>query len=308
MAICRNLLFSVCLLLSGCLQPHFPQTSLELALGERRIFDYQDLKINYYEAGQGRPVLLLHGFGACAYSWRFLAPALAREHRVIALDLKGCGLSDKPRDGKYAVSDQADMVAAFIKARELHDLAVVGHSMGGAVALLTYFQVQRQDPARLRRLVLIDSAGYPQKLPWFIWLARLPLVDPLLSRLLSARFAAALVLKKCFYDKDKVTAEMVDTYAFYGSLPGAREAVLETARQIVPADWAAVTARYKTINIPVLIIWGEEDTVVPLQVGRHFRRDIPDSQLVVIPNCGHIPPEEDPGETTRLVEGFLKKN
>jgi len=308
MAISRVLLFSICLLLSGCLQPHFPQTDLEPALGERRIFAYQGVHINYYEAGQGRPVLLLHGFGACAYSWRFLAPALAREHRVIAMDLKGYGLSDKPRDGKYRVNDQADLVAAFIKAQELREVTLIGHSMGGGVALQAYFQVQCRDPACLRQLLLIDSAGYPQKLPWFIWMARLPLLNPLLSRLLSARFASALVLKKCFYDRDQVTAEMVDTYAFYGSLPGAREAVLETARQLVPADWAAVTARYRTINIPVLIIWGEEDTVVPLPVGRHFHRDIPGSQLVVIPNCGHIPQEEDPGETTRLVQGFLKKN
>ena len=92
----------------------------------------------------------------------------------MTIDLKGFGLSAKPEDGKYALSDQADMVAAFIRARDLHDLVVIGHSMGGGVTLMAYLQVAGDDPARIKKLVLIDSAGYPQKLPLFIWLAKVP--------------------------------------------------------------------------------------------------------------------------------------
>ncbi len=101
----------------GCARVPAPAASLEPSLGAQQIFDYHGVKINYYEAGQGPPVILLHGFGACAYSWRFLAPELAKDHRVFTIDLKGYGLSDKPEDGKYAVSDQADLVAAFIRTR-----------------------------------------------------------------------------------------------------------------------------------------------------------------------------------------------
>ena len=132
------------------------------------------IKINYYEAGQGPPILLLHGFGACAYTWRYLIPPLAAEHRVFTLDLKGFGLSDKPDDGHYAVADQAEMVADFIRRQDLHDLVIMGHSMGGAVTLMTYLKLRETDPGRIQKLVLIDSAGYPQKLPWFIWMAKVP--------------------------------------------------------------------------------------------------------------------------------------
>ena len=169
-----KLLASACcmiLLAAGCagLTPPPPPANLSRDWGQQKTFDYHGIKINYYEAGQGPPILLLHGFGACAYTWRYLIPPLAAEHRVFTLDLKGFGLSDKPADGHYAVADQAEMVADFIRQQDLHDLVIMGHSMGGAVTLMTYLKLRETDPGRIKKLVLIDSAGYPQKLPWFIW-------------------------------------------------------------------------------------------------------------------------------------------
>ncbi len=225
----------------------------------------------------------------------------------MTIDLKGFGLSAKPEDGKYALRDQADMVAAFIRTRDLHDLVVIGHSMGGGVTLMAYLKVAGDDPARIKKLVLIDSAGYPQKMPLFIWLAKVPGLGSVGSQLLPPRFATAMVLRKCYYHKDRITDEQIDTYAYYGSLPGAREAIVATAQQIMPADIEAITSQYPTISVPVLIIWGAEDEVVPLSVGEQFKRDIPNAQLVILPECGHMPPEEEPQETTRLVKEFLKK-
>jgi pimeloyl-ACP methyl ester carboxylesterase len=299
------------LLLAGvaaCGHVPAPSASLEASLGPRQTFDYDGVKINYYESGQGPPIILLHGFGACSYSWRFLAPELAAaEHRVFTLDLKGFGLSDKPADGRYAVSDQAGMVAAFIRSKDLRDLVIMGHSMGGAVTLMTYLKVREHDPDRIRKLVLIDSAGYPQKLPWFIRLARIPVISTIGSKLLPARFASTLVLRKSYYDKDKITEEQIDAYAYYASLPGAREAVLQTARQIMPDDIEALIAQYKTISVPVLVIWGGGDQVVPLAVGKNFKRDIPNAELVILPKSGHMPTEEEAAATSRVIMDFLKK-
>ena len=295
------------LALAACARLPVPPVNLGTAWGEPKIFDYHGVRINYYEAGQGPPVILLHGFGSSAYSWRFLGPALAADHRVFTLDLKGYGLSAKPEDDKYAISDQADMVAEFIRTRDLRDLVVIGHSMGGGVSLMTYFKVREDEPARIKKMVLIDSAGYPQKMPWFIRLAGIPLLNSVGTQLLSPRFAAGLVLRKCYYHKEKITDEQIDAYAYYGSLPGGREAVVATAQQIVPEDIEAVIARYQTIKVPVLIVWGEEDEVVPVSVGKNFKRDIPNSELVILPQCGHIPQEEEPQETARIAKEFLKK-
>jgi pimeloyl-ACP methyl ester carboxylesterase len=297
-------------LAAGCRPVAAPPASLSRDWGAQRTFDYQGIKINYYDkAGQGPPVLLLHGFGACAYTWRYLIPPLAGAHRVLTLELKGHGLSDKPRDGHYAVADQADMVAEFIRRQDLHDLVIMGHSMGGAVALMTFLKLKKDtkdNPGRIQKLVLIDSAGYRQKLPWFIRLAKIPGAHNLATWLLPPRFAAALVLKKCYYDKDKITEEQIDTYAYYGSLPGAAEAISETAKQIIPANIDSITEQYKKIRVPVLLIWGVEDEVVPLRVALNFMRDLPNAQLVPLSGCGHIPPEEEPEATRQAIMDFLK--
>ena len=293
---------------TGCRPVAAPPASLSRDWGAPRTFDYQGIKINYYEAGQGPPVLLLHGFGGCAYTWRYLIPPLAVAHRVLTLELKGYGLSDKPRDGHYAVADQAKMVAAFIRRQDLHDLVIMGHSMGGGVAVMTYLQLQQDNSGPIKKLVLIDSAGYPQKLPWFIRLAKIPGAN-ILAALLPPRFAAALVLKKCYYHKDQITEEQIDTYAYYGSLPGAQEAISQTAKQLVLKDkeMEALIAQYRTIQVPVLLIWGVEDEVVPLNVALNFTRDLPNAQLVPLRRCGHIPPEEEPEATRQAIMDFLKK-
>jgi pimeloyl-ACP methyl ester carboxylesterase len=294
------------LLAAGCRQVPAPPASLSRDWGQRQTFDYHGIKINYYEAGQGPPIILLHGFGGCAYTWRHLIPPLAEQHRVFTIDLKGFGYSDKPRDGHYAVADQAEMVADFIRRRDLHDLVIMGHSMGGAVTLMAYLKLRETDPWCIKKLVLIDSAGYPQEMPYFIRLAKLPGLNAALGKIVSPRFAAALVLKKSYYDKDKVTEEQVDTYAYFGSLPRAAAAVSQTAKQLEPEDIEGIVAQYKTIAVPVLIIWGEEDEVVPLEVGEKFKRDIPNSELVIIPHCGHIPLEEKPQATKQEIMEFLK--
>ncbi|MHB8067227.1 MAG: alpha/beta fold hydrolase [Desulfobaccales bacterium] len=296
------------LLTAGCYHLPAPPANLGQDWGEQKTFDYQGLKINYYQAGQGQPLILLHGFGASAYTWRLLGPKLAEENQVFTIDLKGHGFSDKPQDGKYAVSDQADMVAAFIKDRRLQDVVLIGNSMGGAIALMTYFKMREETPAAVKGLVLIDSAGYPQKMPFFISMARHPWLSALGSKLLSPRFVTGMVLRKCYFNRDKITDEMIDTYAYYGSMPGASEAVRQTAVQIMPANMEAMIAQYKTVRVPTLIIWGQEDQVVPLEVGRNFKRDIPDAELVILPRCGHIPQEEEPLETRRLIQDFLKKH
>jgi pimeloyl-ACP methyl ester carboxylesterase len=294
------------LLALGCNHASVPPPTLSQDWGQQKTFDYHGIKINYYEAGQGPPIILLHGFGACAYVWHNLIPPLAAEHRVFTLDLKGHGYSDKPADGHYLVSDQADIVTDFIRRQDLHDLVIMGHSMGGGVTLMTYLKLRETDPERIKKLVLIDSAGYPQKMPWFIRMAKVPGLNTALSKVLPARFATALVLKKCYYNKDAVTEEQINTYAYFGSLPGAAAAISQTARQLVPKEFDGLIAQYKTIKAPVLIIWGREDEVVPLSVGENFKRDIPGSQLVIIPHCGHIPLEEEPLATKKAIMEFLK--
>jgi len=128
-----------------------------------------DVIINFEVDGEGpRPLLMLHGFGASLESWKDIQPYLRTNFRVYALDLKGHGLSSKPHDNKYSPQDQADIVTAFIKNRQLTDVVLVGHSYGGGVALLAFLRLsEHTEHNPVSTMILIDSASYPQPLPFF---------------------------------------------------------------------------------------------------------------------------------------------
>ncbi|HEX2227526.1 MAG TPA: alpha/beta fold hydrolase, partial [Candidatus Binatia bacterium] len=139
------------------------------------------LNLHYASYGQGRPLLCIHGFGASSYSWQRILPQVAKKNHVVLLDLKGHGASPKPVDSAYSLRDQADLVAEFIKQHDLRDLTLVGHSMGGGIALLVSLGFLNEAPGRISSLILIDTIAYPQKLPGFIRLLRFPLLGRLVT-------------------------------------------------------------------------------------------------------------------------------
>ena len=115
------------------------------------------------------------------------------------------------------------------------------------------------------------------------------------------------MLRKCYYHKEKITDEQIDAYAYYGSLPGGREALVATAQQIVPEDIEAVTARYQTIKVPVLIVWGEEDEVVPVVGGQKFQAGYPELRTGHPAPMRPYPPGRGAGGDHPYRRGFLKK-
>lgn len=269
-----------------------------------RAFDYNGISLKYTDEGAGRPMIFLHGFGASSYSWRYLAKPFSKDYRVIAIDLKGFGLSDKPSDNRYSAREQAQIIKSFIEKNELHDVILAGNSFGGAVSILTCLEFTGpQNP--IGKMILIDSAGGRQHMPDFIAALRLPLLDWFFSHIVPPRVASRAILDEAFFDRSKIPEEAVQVYASYIELPGARYALVRTAEQIVPPDLDALIERYGEISIPVLILWGKEDSIIPLSVGRMLASKMKNSKLVVLPNCGHIPQEECPEETIRAISGFL---
>ena len=254
--------------------------------------------------GAGRPLLLIHGFGATLYTWHRLVPALARRHRVIMVDLKGSGQAPKPSDGHYSVLDQAGHVAELIENENLTDLTVVGHSFGGGVALAALVG-GALSPARVRSLVLIDSMAYRQRVPWFIAALRVPVLGPCLLRLSPPEVQVRLVLRAGYHQPRRITDDIVRAYAAPLRDAAARRALIDTARAIPPDNADALAARYGAIAVPTLMLWGRHDTIVPLAVGDRLHRAIPASRLAVIDDAGHLPHEEQPEPVLRELERFL---
>ncbi len=275
---------------------------------DMKTLSYDGVNIKYIDRGAGQPLLLLHGFGASSYSWRYIIDKFSVNYRVIAIDLKGFGLSGKPTDEKYSPSDQSQIIINFIKDLGLKDVILVGHSFGGAVALFSYLEMQKSNYTPVVKMILIDSASYKQEFPYFIQILRTPLLNRLTLFVLPDKVNANMLLKKAFYDDSKITKEMINIYASYLGLAGAYHALIKTSELILPKNIDDIVYQYKQINIPTLVIWGDKDEIVPLEVGQRLSRDISTANLHIIKDCGHVPQEECPVETIRLFEGFLEGN
>jgi len=254
--------------------------------------------------GSGDPILCLHGLGASMYSWRHFIAPFSQNNKLILVDFKGCGQSPKPKDGHYSIGEHADAVYRMIIEENLTRLTLVGNSLGGAIALLVASRLQEQNPNRLSNLVLIDSAGDKDRVPGHLKLVRSILGKPVIY-FAPSKLAAKLVMKMCYYDKKRITSDDVAAYARPIASRGGRHALLQTARQCIPSNAAELLAKVKTITVPTLILWGRADGIIPLAVGELLHREIPNSKLEVIEECGHVPQEEKPEETIERISRFL---
>ncbi len=266
-----------------------------------------DAPVNLYyeETGKGPPVLLLHGFGASTFTWRHVVPDLAQTHRVIAVDLKGFGQSDKPFDERYSVSDQAELVAQLIEDKDLRDLTVVGHSFGGGVALRLALDANARLGGRISRLVLLDSIAYQQQIPVFFRLLDVPLVSQVGVRMVPPSVQTRVALQIAYHDDSKIDPEEVEIYAAPLKTAAGKHAIVQSARQIVPNGLSELSERYSSIKIPTLILWCDHDRIVPLEIGIKLRRTLPNSTLRLVEGCGHMPQEEQPKATLELLKGFI---
>jgi pimeloyl-ACP methyl ester carboxylesterase len=254
--------------------------------------------------GTGDPILCLHGLGASTFSWRHFIKPFSQNHKLILVDNKGCGESPKPTDTHYSIEEHTDAIYRIIIEENLTNLTLIGNSLGGAIALLLAIRLQEQEPGRLSRLVLIDSAADKRFVPAHLTLARSILGAPLIH-LSPRKLAARIILRLCYFDRKKITREQVRAYARPMESWGGRHALLQTARQCIPPNADELLAKVKNLIVPTFILWGREDRIIPLRVGELLHEVIPNSTLEIIERCGHIPQEEKPDETIARISRFL---
>ncbi len=260
--------------------------------------------INLYArvAGEGKPIVMLHGFGTSSFSFRFIMPSLAKKYKVFAIDLKGFGDSPKPKDGAYSVYDQAMLVSKFIKDHNLKDIILVGHSFGGGVAL----SLALLEPNNIKAMILLDSAAYRQKLPSMIRWLNIPILGKTGFYLLPAELETKEAYNYAFFDDKKIPEDSVKELAKKLKLENARYAFCQTAKSMIPDDIDDISKLYNTITIPTLLLWGNDDIVVKKSIGKRLHKNLSNSMLKIIPNCGHMPHEERPEDTLKLIFSFLK--
>lgn len=269
----------------------------------------EQVTINYEEHGNFEETMVfLHGFGASIETWRDIQAGLQNKYKLFFLDLKGFGLSSKPDDGKYSLEDHAEIVLAFIRDKKLTNVTLVGHSYGGAVSLVTYIKAKREGNEHIiRRMILVDSAAYLQDFPFFIKVLRKPFINWIVMNIVPSRMRASYTLRRLFHDPEKVSEKIIERYATFFNQPNSYNSFVESAEQILPQNPEAIIEDIKKIHVPSLILWGENDTVIPVEHAYRLNLDIRNSSLVIIPACGHIPHEEKPEESLKAIVNFMEK-
>ena len=256
--------------------------------------DVDGRTIRYLETGrehEGRPIVLIHGFGGDLNNWMFTQPALAERHRVIALDLRGHGGSSKDV-GAGDLAALSASVVGLLAALDIPKAHLVGHSLGGAVAL----QTTLDRPAHVASLSLISPVGFGEEIDAsfiteFIAAGRRKQLQP--------------VLEKLFKDKTLVSRDMAEDLLKYKRLDGVGAAL----NTIAAANFAAGRQKEvlrdrlaETGSIPVQVIWGDADEILPVRHAEGLPASI---RTHVLPDAGHMPQMEKAAEVNRLIEELI---
>jgi len=249
-------------------------------------------RVHYVVEGpvDGPAVVLVHGLGGRAEDWRNLAPLLAQAgFRVYMPDLLGFGRSEKPADFSYSVPDEADVVLGFLDALGLKQVDLEGWSMGGGIVQHLAFR----HPERVRRLILMDAVGINEKPAWDTRLFT-PTTPAELDQL-DALLMPHPPQVPAFVARDILRVSNQRAWIVHRAL-----ATMLTGRD-------ATDGLLPQLKMPVLIVWGAEDRVIPLSQGETMHSLVPQSQLVVIPGCGHLAPVQCAGQVGPVMVEFEKR-
>lgn len=248
-------------------------------------------KIHYLEAGSGPTVILLHGLGGSSQNWTLNITPLAQKFRVIVPDQIGFGNSDKPFI-HYRIGTYVDYLDQFCKQLKIERASLVGNSMGGWIAAAYTVAF----PEHVDRLVLVDAAGYAPP-PNFDYRTLYGL-NP------STREGMKQVAARVFYNKLFQSDALIDAAMAARITAGDGYTITSMIESITRGE-DFLDNRVKTIKHPTLVVWGRQDGLTPLADGERFKKEIPNSTLLVIDECGHVPQFEKAAEFNAALLKFL---
>lgn len=244
-------------------------------------------RIHYFEGGEGPPLVMVHGIASRAADGALLYRDLTRNHRVLALDLLGFGESDKPLDAEYSVPMQAEVVRGFMDALHVRDADLIGVSMGGWIAL----QTAADHPERIRRLVLVSSAG-------------LAFETTLTEHSFSPRTMDELCASFALQTDN---ASRIPEFVLRDFLRRkSSEVVVRRSMAWMLTQRQTLDGKLGGVRMPVLLVWGTNDRIVPYALAARMREEMPQAQLVTLHGCGHLAIVECRDRALPAIAGFLR--
>lgn len=278
---------------------------------ESQFIEVNGMRIHVRIVGEGEPVFLLHGSFASLHTWDTWQQAMSPYYQTISLDFPGHGLTGPDALKRYGTKDYSELVHALAQKLNLSQYHVAGNSMGGGVAL----QHASDYPGNVLSLNLIDSGGAPsaermtadstsQKKAntggaWIFQVARHPVFSKLLLSC-TPKFLFAMNMEQVYGNDAKVTDEVTTRYYELMLREGNRQATLDRLSQPRNSN-----IQFERLTMPILILWGAEDTWIPVAQGKRLQQALPGSNLVILDGVGHVPMEESPTETVAEYLSFL---
>lgn len=265
----------------------------------QKVSEFDSRFMSFVEQGEGPPVVLLHGIPTWGYLWHPLIPRLARSHRVLAPDLLGFGYSDKSDRFDRSIRFQAETIARWMEAMQIEGAAVIGHDIGGGVAL----RLAVLFPRLLSRLCLINSVCYDS---WPIEMM-LQLGLPEMNRKTNAA-AITGTMRQAFKKmaSSSLDDEMLDGLVAPYSTETGKLSLIRDAAALNTNLTVELDAFLSRISVPTLILWGEEDEYQPVKYGERLAWDIPNSRMVRLKDAGHFAMLDQRDEVEKQVLSFLE--
>jgi pimeloyl-ACP methyl ester carboxylesterase len=284
----------------------------ELADPDSKFVDIHNIRVHYKSAGKGTDtLLLLHGFGANTFTWSKVVGSLSDYYTVIAYDRTGFGLTSRPMPGEwsgespYSAESQADQAIALMDTLGIDKVVLIGNSAGGTIATL----IALRYPERVKALILEDAAIYREGPPYWLYLIvhtpQVKRLGPLILREVREHFTDIVNISHLltWHDPSRQTPEIIEGYNKYYRVKNWDRALWELTLAYRPLH---LEERLYEIEVPVLVITGEDDRIVPQEESVRVARKIPHAELMVISYAGHLPHEETPEEFFKVVNNFIK--
>ena len=284
----------------------------ELADPDSRFVDVNGVTVHYKEMGQGEPVfILLHGFGASEFSWREVMEPLSTSGRVIAYDRPAFGLTERPMEGNwtgtnpYSVQGNVELLDGLMDELGVDKAILVGNSAGGDVAAAYAIE----HPERVQGLVLVDPAvGKGNRGPFSQWAVSLMASPQIrhIAPLLVRTFAGEMgndTIRMAWHDPSRIDPEVYEGYRRPLKADNWDKSLYEFTIAGNPVNYSG---RLADLTMPVLVVTGDDDRIVPTDQSIQLSREIPGADLAVLKDCGHVPQEECPDQFMSSIQAFLK--
>ena len=269
------------------------------SLGCSRYLELNGNKIHYTDRGKGEVVLFLHGIFSSLHTFETWAHLLAKDFRVITIDMPGFGLTKSNPKNDYSISFYVDFINQFTLELGIMKLIISGNSLGGWIA----WEFAVRFPEKVNKMILVSSAGYINngKFPLPFVLARSPILKNVFRLEITSRRIVKFFINRLIIDKKIITDSLIDRYYSIALRKENRQAFVKFANSNLIQNTNAL----RDIKIPTLIFWGEKDSWISSEHANRFNRDIQNSKVKIYDSVGHIPMEEIPEKSLKDLMSFL---